>query len=338
MGVQAPDPANFDQSTAHSPVASFSNHQMTTHKFVSDRRHIVIAVNPNAGAAATHMAAEELSAALSERGYQVSIESDIDTMCEIANNQPDLRCVVAAGGDGTIGLLANRLPPATRFSILPQGTENLLAKHLKIPFAPTAVAEMIDQGIFAQLDAGRANGQLFLIMASCGFDAEVVRLVHLARDGNISHWAYAKPIIDSIRKYSYPTLSIFCDNQKKPIKAKWSFVFNVPRYAMGLPIAEQADAMDGKLDLCAFRGGNLFNGMIYLLGIVLRRHRRWKDTRVEVVEKIRIEADESVPYQIDGDPGGFLPLEIEIIPKRLNINVPKKWASQHGIDSQSSNL
>ena len=104
---------------------------MTTQKFASDRRHIVIAVNPNAGAAATHKAADELSVALTARNFQVSIESDIEKMCDIAANQSDLRCVVAAGGDGTIGLLANRLPPTTRFSILPQGTENLLAKHLK---------------------------------------------------------------------------------------------------------------------------------------------------------------------------------------------------------------
>ena len=300
---------------------------------VSDRRQVVIAVNPHAGAQATRIASEHLARVLRELRFEVTIETDIEKLAEIATDNSDLRCVVAAGGDGTIGLLVNRLPPHTPFAILPQGTENLLAKHLKIPFEPEAVAAMIAEGICANLDAGRANGQLFLIMASCGFDAEVVRLVHLAREGNISHWAYAKPIFESIRKYKYPTLSIYCDDEKKPVKAKWSFVFNVPRYAMGLPIADQADAMDGHLDLCAFRGGNLLNGLLYLVGILLRRHRRWKDTRVEVLRKIRIEAEAPVPYQIDGDPGGFLPLEIEVVPQRLNIIVPKKWAGQHGISN-----
>jgi len=298
---------------------------------ISDRRQVVIAVNPNAGATATAKAADQLAEELVGRGFQVGIESDIDKLIETVKSRPGLRCVVAAGGDGTVGMLANRLPKHTPLSILPQGTENLLAKHLNVPFAPAGVAEMIDRGVFAQLDAGLANGQLFLVMASCGFDAEVVRQVHKARKGNISHWAYAKPIIDSIRKYKYPTLSIFCDDQKKPIRAKWSFVFNAPRYAMGLPIADQADAMDGQLDLCAFRGGNLVNGLMYLTGVVFRRHRRWKDTKVAVAKKIRIEAEDEVPYQIDGDPGGYLPLEIEIVPQRLNINVPIKWAEQHNI-------
>ena len=239
---------------------------------------------------------------------------------------------MAAGGDGTIGLLVNKMPAGTPFSILPQGTENLLAKHLDVPFDPKKSAEMIDKGIFVRLDAGRANGQLFLVMASCGFDAQVVHQVHKARRGHISHWTYAKPILDSIRKYKYPTLSIYCDDEKKPIRAKWSFVFNAPRYAMGLPIADQADAMDGKLDLCAFRGGNLMNGLLYLTGVLLRRHRRWKDTRIAVARKIRIEAEDEVPYQLDGDPGGFLPLNIEIVPQRLCINVPVNWAKQHNIE------
>lgn len=279
------------------------------------------------------MAADRLAEELVQRGYEVGVESDIDELTKIVESRPELRCVVAAGGDGTIGLLVNRLPERTPFAILPQGTENLLAKHLSVPFDASGVAEMIESGIFVQLDAGRANGQLFLIMASCGFDAEVVHQVHKARKGNISHWAYAKPIIDSIRKYKYPTLSIYCDDEKKPIRAKWSFVFNAPRYAMGLPIADQADAMDGKLDLCAFRGGNLLNGLMYLAGVVLRRHRRWKDTRIAIARTIRIEAeDEVVPYQVDGDPGGFLPLQIEIVPRRLNINVPLTWAQKHDIE------
>ena len=298
---------------------------------LSDRRHVVIAVNPKAGASATALIADELAKRLEHRGYQVALQSDLQELIATVHNQPALRCVVAAGGDGTIGLLANRLPEQTPFSILPQGTENLLAKHLQIPFDSQGVAHMIDQGTFVRLDAGLANNQLFLVMASCGFDAEVVRLVHKARKGNISHWAYAKPIFDSIRKYKYPTLSIFCDEQRIPIKAKWSFVFNAPRYAMGLPIADQADAMDGQLDLCAFRGGNLINGLLYLCGVLLRRHRRWKDTNIAVARRIRIEADAAVPYQLDGDPGGFLPLDIEIVPQRLNINVPVAWARQHQI-------
>ncbi len=302
-------------------------------------REVIIAVNPSAGATATEQAATELLDLLTKKGLGARIESNIETIIRLTKTKSlDLRAVVAAGGDGTIALLANRLPPTTPFAILPQGTENLLAKHLLIPNQPEKVADMIGEGLWAELDAGRANGQLFLVMASCGFDAEVVHQVHKSRKGHIRHWAYAKPIINSIRKYRYPTVSIYCDEDKKPIRVKWAFVFNVPRYAMGLPIAEDADGLDGYLDLCAFRGGNLINGLVYLFGVVARRHRYWRDTRIARARRFRIQADDAqteVPYQVDGDPGGYLPLTIEVVPKRLKMIVPRQWAIQHKFEIPS---
>ncbi len=293
------------------------------------RRAVLIAVNPQAGAEKTEFAAIRLEQILSGGGFQVEIESDIDKIRDAVESRDDLRAVVAAGGDGTIGLLANHLPAATTFAILPQGTENLLAKHLQIPSDPESVAELIMRGEVAALDAGRANGKLFLVMASCGFDADVVRRVHRERKGNIRHWAYAKPIINSIRNYRYPTVSIYCQGEDKPIRAKWAFVFNVPRYAMGLPIAEDADSTDGLLDLCAFRGGNLINGLVYLAGVLIRRHRRWRDTQMARSKLIRIESDDEVPYQLDGDPGGYLPLELEAVPRRLNMIVSPQWMERY---------
>jgi diacylglycerol kinase family enzyme len=38
---------------------------------------------------------------------------------------------------------------------------------------------------------------------------------------------------------------------------------------------------------------------------------------VEQVTQISIESDEPVPYQLDGDPGGELPVTIRVLPGRL---------------------
>ena len=298
--------------------------------FTATGRQVVIAVNPTAGASETAKAAEELKSALETLGYIARTESSIQEIRRLAGEMgEDLRCVVAAGGDGTIALLANELPARTTLALLPQGTENLLAKYLGVPWAAAEAAAVMHRGLGARLDAGEANRQLFLVMSSCGFDARVVHQVHKARKGHIRHWAYAKPIVDSIRKYRYPTLNIHLDDDPEPVRVKWAFVFNAPRYAMGLPIAEEADAMDGLLDLCGFRGGNLVNGLLYLTGIVLRQHRSWQDTTLRQARRIRIEADEPVPYQIDGDPGGHLPVEIRVVPQRLSILVPESWAHRY---------
>jgi diacylglycerol kinase family enzyme len=49
------------------------------------------------------------------------------------------------------------------------------------------------------------------------------------------------------------------------------------------------------------------------------------------VRRIRIDSDAEVPFQLDGDPGGTLPVEIEVLPQRLNMIVPKKWLRSQAI-------
>ena len=302
-----------------------------------DRRTVVISVNPNSGSSDQSSVVEALALKLVGMGFDVRVLSDIeqvkstvDELSVAANSdcsgQSTLRTVVAAVGDGTVSLLANSLPPQTPLAILPLGTENLLAKYLGLTADPDTIADMIAGGRTVQLDSGRANGKLFLVMASCGFDAEVVHRVHSQRKGHIRHWSYVLPTFRAISQYRYPKLRIRAADTDEVLDAKWAFIFNVPRYAMNLPIVWDADPADGQLDLCTFRGGNLIRGLFYLAAICLRQHRGWKYSHFRQFGKIRIESDERVPYQLDGDPGGVLPLELEVIPNFLRLLVPQKWS------------
>ena len=291
---------------------------------------VVISMNPNSGSMDRRSVVEQLQAELEADGLDVRLLTSIDevkaTVDELGRGaESRLRAVVAAGGDGTVSLLANQLPVQTPIAILPLGTENLLAKYLDLTADPKLLAKTIVRARMVRLDAGRANGQLFLVMASCGFDADVVHRLHSQRKGHIHHWSYAKPIFNSIGTYRYPKVRIYVDGREKRISAKWAFIFNVPRYAMNLPIVSDADPCDGELDLCTFKGGNLIRGLFYLGVVLLKRHRSWRYSNFQRFRKVRIESDDPVPYQLDGDPGGFLPLEIEIMPGFLQVLVPGTW-------------
>jgi diacylglycerol kinase family enzyme len=168
-------------------------------------------------------------------------------------------------------------------------------------------------------------------MLSAGFDAAVVRRVEQQRSGHIRKLSYAKPIFETIRSYEYPELRIYSDvsepsaGTEPQIRAKWSFVVNLPCYAMGLGIAPDANGTDGVLDVCTFRGGSLWKGLKYLAGVIMGRHENWDDCVTLRAQSIRIESDAHVPYQIDGDMGGYLPVDIEILPQRLTLLVPEDW-------------
>jgi diacylglycerol kinase (ATP) len=290
-------------------------------------RRVLIVVNVTAGRGGRRSALADLIGALQHHGLQAEQVDSLDSLAEQSNQllrSGQLRAVVAAGGDGTVAEVINRTGPDTPIAVYPLGTENLLAKYLDIELDAAKFANMLAMGRTAYLDAARANGRLFLLMAGIGFDAEVVRRLHEARKGNITHWTYVKPILQSIRSYNYPELRVYCaPNGPEPIlvRCRFAFAFNLPKYGLGLRIAPAADGADGVLDLCAFERGGLISGLKYVAAVVLGRHQRMKEFTGWRGQQLRIESDAPVPYELDGDVGGMLPLTIEVVPRRLRFLV-----------------
>src|SRR5688500_14279206 len=127
----------------------------------------MIAVNHHAGARSRDSRVEAISAGLRQAGMNVQRFEQIDELVPAVEKQlaaGTLRAVVAAGGDGTVRLIAGRTPPGTPLAVLPLGTENLLAKYLEITTDPQALCRIITEGYAVRMDAGEANGRLFSLM------------------------------------------------------------------------------------------------------------------------------------------------------------------------------
>jgi len=294
-------------------------------------RQVLLVVNATAGRRTQDRAIAKLTEALDGCGLHVQRIVSLEALSPQAGDAlrgGQLRAVIAAGGDGTVAEIVNRTAPETPIAVYPLGTENLLAKYLRIERDPATVAQMIAQGHTVSLDAGRANGRIFLLMAGVGFDAEVVRRLHESRNGHISHLSYCKPILQSIRSYNYPELRVYCargESESAPIRCRFAFVFNLPKYGGGLRFAPAANGTDGALDLCAFERGGLASGLRYLAAVVLGMHERLREFTSWRGQQLRIESDQPVPYELDGDIGGVLPLTIEVVPRRLRVFVSPNW-------------
>ncbi len=176
---------------------------------------VLILVNPRAGRRSVRHKVDRLAGLLARRsGYDVQVCSDLDATCRQANQSRaagQLRALVAVGGDGTISDVVNRIDPGVPLAIFPGGTSNLIARHFRMEPSPELLYRTIAAGRVLRMDVGKARlatdpaGRLFVAMASCGFDAEVVAQVHrrrqASRGGFLGYWSYVKPILDSIRKY-----------------------------------------------------------------------------------------------------------------------------------------
>ena len=298
-------------------------------------RKIVIAYNPTAGASNRQQQVESLARRFMAAGFETTICADpaalVSAVAERAASN-DLRGVVAAGGDGTVAMAVNQLPLGVPMAIFPLGTENLLSRYLEHSADVNHLLELFERGRIVQLDAATANGRLFCLMAGIGFDAEVVRRTHAARRGNITYLNYIKPILAALRNYSYPELQISIlepENMRTSLTSRWAFITNIPRYAGGLRFTPEALPHDGMLNACLFQRGGLWAGFTYLAGVLTGSHTRWRETTLRQGSVIRVESREPVPYQLDGDPGGELPLEIRCLPGRLRFLVSNAWLQRH---------
>lgn len=298
---------------------------------------VLIVTNPTAGGAGrSAQAIQELITCLRRQQLGVELVGDLATLADcVAEHRAGgrLRALVAAGGDGTVAEIVNRAPAGVPVTVYPLGTANLLAGYLGIRRDPQEMARLLAHGTTIRLDAAAANGRIFLLMAGCGFDADVVHRLHRKRRGRrISYWTYAGPMLESIRRYRFPKLRVYCEapagETAAPVQsARWAFVANLPVYASGLIVAPDAVGNDGQLDVCTFSQGTLWHGVRYIGHTLLGRHHRLPDYQRALAKRVRIEADRPVPYQLDGDPGGMLPLEIEVLSERLTLWVSGERAA-----------
>ena len=113
-------------------------------------------------------------------------------------------------------------------------------------------------------------------------------------------------MLQSSFSYKFPTIHVRIENQGVPevLSGTTVFVFNAPRYAMGLPFVPAAHDDDGWLDVLIFRDPGAFKALYYLWHVFRGTHLDLPSVFHRRVKAAFVTADETVPTQIDGDPGG----------------------------------
>jgi diacylglycerol kinase family enzyme len=254
--------------------------------------------------------------ALRKAGLKSSIAwtpSERAELVERAEQDTACRCLVAVGGDGTVSALLNERP-SVPLSVFPAGTENLVAQQFGLRGNPAHLAQNITEGHPRRVDVGSAMGRRFLLMVGFGFDGDIVtrhhrgRLSHSGRVRPTSRLAYVEPVLRSSFAYRFPQITVSIENAGAPevLTGRTVFLFNSPRYALGLPFVPDAQADDGWLDLLIFQDPGPFKALYYLWAVFRGRHLKLASVFHRRVKRAVVTAAGDVPVQIDGDPGGFL--------------------------------
>ena len=177
-------------------------------------------------------------------------------------------------------------------------------------------------------------------MISAGFDAEVVRRLHERRRGNITRLSYIQPTLETIRSYEYPELQLYCDDAAERTRPSRSAAAGCSAstcrlYARGWKVAPDAVATDGLFDVCTFERGSVRNVARYLWHVMWKSHFRLADANLVRSRTLRIEAADGadVAYQVDGDFGGSLPVDVDVLPGQLRLLVMPNVAHRLGFST-----
>jgi diacylglycerol kinase family enzyme len=298
---------------------------------------VLILANPRAGSASSREVVLELVDALRDERLEATVCWQREEFSEVlaGPERDEVRCVVAAGGDGTLVETVNRgagLP----VTILPLGTENLVARYWGIERSGRQVAHTIAAWKPRRLDLARvtplptgevgarqhAADRLFCLMAGVGFDADVVNRLHRKRSGHISLYSYARPIVQALRRYRFHVMEVEILDTGERLRGAMVFLLNLPRYAMGLPLAPEARGDDGLLNLLVFERPGIFHLFRYLTAVLQGRRDKLRDCHHRWVRAVRLECTQTVRVQTDGDPAGTLPVTIEVVPGAMTLLVP----------------
>jgi YegS/Rv2252/BmrU family lipid kinase len=157
--------------------------------------------------------------------------------------------VVAVGGDGTVNEVACALVNSTvTLGILPTGSGNGLAHHLKIPMNLIQALRVINKGKSKPIDTININDRLFTSIAGIGFDAKVAE--KFASSGVRGLLSYMRIILQEFRTYEPRDYEMLIDEKPVTRNALMISFANSDQFGFHSRIAPQAKIDDGWLDIC----------------------------------------------------------------------------------------
>ena len=288
----------------------------------ADKQLVVIQRNPRSGSGAGRKELLVLIRELRTAGYHVRMfrsRQTLDSFLSMPENRRTLRCIVAAGGDGTVADVTNR-HPGCPIAVLPLGTENLLAQYAGLSRCGRTLAAVIASGRIRMFDSATANGRRFLLMLSVGVDGDIVHAIHRARTGTIRRIGYVVPTLRAFFSSSPELILASTPDGIHSATGTHIIVTNIPRYGFALKFAPEAIPDDGLLDVRIYHGttrGQIFWHAIRLkLGLPIHASEftKFKATEVtlELLNRSRIPG-----VQADGDPCSTLPVRVLIEPASL---------------------
>lgn len=240
--------------------------------------------------------------------------------------------IVVSGGDGTVNEVAKalyELKSRVPIAIFKTGTVNDFANHLKLPNTANEFCKMIEKNVKIGVDIGKLNGEVFINIAGAGIFTSVAHETRKEAKAILGRGAYYLEAMLNLPRNLTQSYRLKIESKEFTNEGDYHlFLITNSSYVGGFdkmsPIAE---IQDGYFDCMFIKKLPFVNQAEVFMKILMGTHLeskhvdyfKTKHVKVELVSEGKLDVD------IDGEYGGCLPIEIEVIESGICVLIDNEY-------------
>lgn len=255
--------------------------------------------------------------------FRSSEKGNIYEYIQDRGNTNDLDILMILGGDGTVHELINGVIDASLnipIAILPGGTFNDFTKNLNLNPNPVVSSEQLLTAELNEYDVIQVNDRYALNFVGFGLIVENAQNIDQEAKSRIGKFSYLFSTIKTITNPTFFDYQITSNQNIYEGKSSMIVVSN-GEFVGGnrIPLTELSP-QDGKLDVFIFKesGLKLFGELMKEKSVT-----NWNEISRNIehisTTELKIETSKAMDVDLDGEIDITTPLNIKIVPKRLNI-------------------
>ncbi|HRI78256.1 MAG TPA: diacylglycerol kinase family lipid kinase [Cyclobacteriaceae bacterium] len=230
--------------------------------------------------------------------------------------------VFAMGGDGTVNEAAQGLiGTSTALGILPKGSGNGLARHLRIPLPLDRALNLLEQYNILEMDVLRINDKISVNVSGIGFDAHVAG--QFGKNGKRGLAGYTRLVLQEFRSFKEFDCDAVLDGKTYHRNAFIIALANSSQFGNNARIAPLASVCDGVMDVCFIKKIPVAAMPAFTTRMFLGKTERSRFVEIVKASRFKIKFNDPQPYHIDGEPHDPIhEFVVEVLPASLKVIVP----------------
>lgn len=263
-----------------------------------------------------------------ELGYEVELidiatQDNLETAV-IESCEKGAELVIACGGDGTAHRVLNGIMKSgnhARMAILPFGTVNDFASVIGMTDDIDHFVEILARDSFRKIDIGKCNDAYFLNVVAAGAFTDIGYAVPRVLKRVIGRFAYYLYGLKDSLKHLNETYKVkmVIDGQVVEKKINLFTVSNSNSIGGFRNYARPTEVDDGFLYLMYMEKVNFIEAAGIVANYLAKQEFKGKKIKYHYIKSFEISSERELVYDIDGEKGHRLPVQINVEAKSLDL-------------------